>query len=78
MTLPPMAKRAASAAVPAALRTRAVCWMHTVARKLLGWPKISKLAHTFLWEHSYKRLKMAELGVFLTCVRTSSLWLRPL
>ena len=32
-----------------------------VARKLLGWPKRCKLAHAFLWEHSYKRLKLAQL-----------------
>ena len=23
---------------------------------VLGWPKSCKLAHAFLWEHSYKRL----------------------
>ena len=37
---------------------------------MLGWPKRSKLAHAFLWEHSYKRLELAQLlgqlGVFLT------------
>jgi hypothetical protein len=41
------------------------------ARKVLGWPKRCKLAHAFLWEYSYKRLKLAQLlgqlGVFLTC-----------
>ena len=40
------------------------------ARKLLGWPERRKLAHAFLWECSYKRLKLAQLlgqlGVFLT------------
>jgi hypothetical protein len=40
------------------------------ARKASGWPKISKLTHAFLWEYSYKRLKLAQLlgqlGVFLT------------
>jgi hypothetical protein len=39
-------------------------------RKLLGWPKRHKLAHAFLREYSYKRLKLAQLlgqlGVFLT------------
>jgi hypothetical protein len=25
-----------------------------------GWPKISKLAHAFLWEHSYERLQLAQ------------------
>ena len=43
----------------------------TAARKVLGWPKICKLAHAFLQEYSYKRLKLAQLlgqfGVFLTC-----------
>jgi hypothetical protein len=31
------------------------------ARKVLGWPKRCKLAHAFLWEHSYKRLKLGQL-----------------
>ena len=42
------------------------------ARKVLGWPKRRKLAHAFLWEYSYKRLKLAQLlgqlGVLLTMV----------
>ena len=42
------------------------------ASKVLGWPKICKLAQTFLWEYSYKRLKLAQLlgqlGACLTCV----------
>jgi hypothetical protein len=29
------------------------------ARKVSGWPKIYKLAHVFLLEHSYKRLELA-------------------
>jgi hypothetical protein len=37
---------------------------------MLGWPEICKLAHAFLWEYSYKRLKLAQrlgqLDVFLT------------
>jgi hypothetical protein len=37
---------------------------------VLGWPKICKLAHAFLWEYSHKRLELAQLlgqlGVFLT------------
>ena len=41
-----------------------------VARKALGWPKICKLAHAFLREHSHERLQLAQflgqLGVFLT------------
>ena len=41
------------------------------ARKVLGWPKRRKLAHAFLREYSYKRLKLAQhlgqLGVLLTC-----------
>jgi hypothetical protein len=42
----------------------------TIARKVLGWPKIRELAHTFLWEYGYKMMKLAQLlgqlGVFLT------------
>ena len=45
------------------------------ARKVLGWPRIYKLAHAFLWEHIYKRPKLAQLlgqlGVFLTDRRRS-------
>ena len=42
-----------------------------------GWPKICKLAHASLGEHSDKRLKLAqllggELGVFLTWSSSSS------
>jgi hypothetical protein len=37
---------------------------------VLGWPKICNLAHACLREHSYKRLKLAQLlgqhSVFLT------------
>jgi hypothetical protein len=37
---------------------------------LVGWPKRSKLAHAFVWEYSYKGLKLAQLlsqlGVVLT------------
>ena len=40
------------------------------ASKVLGWPKRYKLAHAFLWEYIYKRLKLAQLlgqlGDFLT------------
>ena len=40
--------------------------------KVLGWPKRCKLALAFMWEHSYKGLKLAQLlgqlGVFLTSV----------
>ena len=51
-----------------------------VARKLLGWPKRCKLAHAILWEHSYKRLKLAQLlgqlGVFLTWIAVGGpVWL---
>jgi hypothetical protein len=50
---------------------RVVDGRRAAARKLLGWPKRCRLAHAFLWEHSYKRLKLAQLlgqlGVFLTC-----------
>jgi hypothetical protein len=43
----------------------------SVARRVLSsWSKRCKLAHAFLWEYSYKRLKLAQLlsqlGVFLT------------
>ena len=31
------------------------------ARKVSGWPKRCELAHAFLWEHSYKRLKLGQL-----------------
>ena len=41
-----------------------------IARKVLGRPGRRKLAHAFLWECSYKRLKLAQLlgqlGVVLT------------
>ena len=41
------------------------------ARKVSGRPKRRKLAHAFLWEYSYKRLKLAQLpgrhGVPRTC-----------
>ena len=37
---------------------------------MLGWPRRCELARAFLWEYSYKRLKLArllgQLGVFLT------------
>jgi hypothetical protein len=46
-----------------------------IASKVLGWSRRSKLAHTFLWEHSRRRLKLAQLlgqlGVSLTC------WIKP-
>ena len=36
---------------------------------MFDWPKICRLAHAFLWEYSYKGLKLAQLlgqlGVFL-------------
>ena len=39
------------------------------------WHKICKLAHTFLWENSYKRLKLAQLlgqlGLFLALMGAS-------
>jgi hypothetical protein len=40
------------------------------ARKVLGWPKICKLAHAFLWEHSYKGLELAQLLGQLGVLRT--------
>ena len=43
-----------------------------LARKVLGWPSIYTLAHAFLWEYNYKRLKLIQLigrlGVFLAFV----------
>jgi hypothetical protein len=40
-------------------------------RKVLGWPKICKLAYAFLWKNSKKGLQLAQLlgqlGIFLTC-----------
>ena len=46
-------------------------WLAWPVRKALGWPRRCKLAHAFLWEYSYKRLKLAQLlgqlGVSLTC-----------
>jgi hypothetical protein len=55
--------RCSAAATPAAMAS-------SERGLVLGWPKRSKLAHEFLWEHSWKRLKLAQLrgqlGVFLT------------
>jgi hypothetical protein len=31
------------------------------ASKVLAWPKRCKLAHAFLWEYSYERLKLVQL-----------------
>ena len=49
---------------------RSDAWPHA-ASKVSGWTKICKLAHAYLWEYSYKGLKLAQLlgriGVFLTC-----------
>jgi hypothetical protein len=58
---------------PGRARTEAEGAQHPcVATKVLGWPKRRKLAHAFLWEYSYTRLKLAQplgqLGVVLTCV----------
>ena len=43
-------------------------WRGAIARRVSGWPR---LAHAFLWEYSYRRLKLAQLlgqlGVFFTC-----------
>ena len=44
---------------------------------MLVWPKRCKLAHAFLWESSYKRLKLAQLlgqrGVLLLTWRSDSM-----
>jgi hypothetical protein len=37
------------------------CEGNPEARKVLGWPKRYQLAHAFLWEYSYKRLRLAQL-----------------
>ena len=43
----------------------------TAAGKVLGWSKKCRLAHTCLWEYSYKTLKLVQLlghlGIFFTC-----------
>ena len=61
---PPAARRQPSR------RRRAAAREVSGERKLLGWPKICKLARASLWEHSDKRLKLAQLlgqlGGFLT------------
>ena len=54
----PAAGRDAHLAVPAQQPARpCAASAVTEARKvlLLGWPKICKLAHAFLWKHSYKK-----------------------
>ena len=62
-------------------RARATGRRTPAARKVLGWPKICKLAHAFLWEYSHKRLKLAQLlgqlGVFLTCGSIASIGVAP-
>jgi hypothetical protein len=35
--------------------------LYLISRKLVGWPKRSKLAQAFRWEYNYKRLKLAQL-----------------
>ena len=56
--------------VPAASASR-IASPEAFTSKVLGWPRRCKLAHALLWEHSYKRLQLAQLlgrhGVFLTC-----------
>jgi hypothetical protein len=70
---PPGSKRAYSRGMPSAAGEPAG------AREVSGWPKRCKLAHAFLWEHSYKRLKLAQLlvqlGVFslVTLIEQSDL-----
>ena len=53
-------------------RDRSEVVVRLAARKALGWPKRCKLAHAFLWEFSWKRLKLAQLlgqlGGFLACM----------
>jgi hypothetical protein len=61
-------RRPRTGAAVASMRTG---WRELIARKMLGWFKRCKLAHAFLWEYIYKRLKLAQLlgqlGVYLTC-----------
>jgi hypothetical protein len=51
-------------------------WSPWAARKALGWPKKCKSPCTREWEHSYDRLKLAQLlgqlGIFLTCWGTAA------
>ena len=58
-------------AAPHARLVEVVLW----ARKMLDWPERYKLAHAFLWENSYKRLKLAQLlgqlGLFLALMGAS-------
>jgi hypothetical protein len=44
-----------------AARLRGLGLLLVAAGKLLGWPKIRKLARAFRWEYSYKRLKSPQL-----------------
>ena len=64
------AARSPRAARVAASPFRCVRPPRASARKVLGWPKRWKLARTFLWEYSCKRLELAQLlgqlGCFLT------------
>ncbi len=57
-------------AVSFGLRAMTMARAIWAAGKVPGWPKGCKLAHTFLWEYSDNRMKLAQLlgqlGVFLT------------
>ena len=57
-------------AVSFGLRAMTMARAIWAAGKVPGWPKGCKLAHTFLWEYSDNRMKLARLlgrlGVFLT------------
>ena len=56
------------------------CGGRLAVSKVLSWPKRCKLAHAFLREYSYKRLKLAQLlgqlGVFLTSAASAARTIR--
>jgi hypothetical protein len=66
----PARAAAGAGAASSARNTPASCG--APPRKVLGWPNRCKLAHAFLWEYSYKRLKLVQLlgqlGFFLTAL----------
>ena len=65
ITLAPMASIAVGRPPHAMLSLTCGCgtpFQTWPARKASGWPKRHKLAHAFLWEYSYKRLKLAPIS----------------
>ena len=63
--------KATSSPCPHRPRRARRCSPASAARKVSDWPERRKLAHAFLCEYSYKKLKLAQLlgqlGVCLTC-----------